>query len=58
MGLRVRAGDGVNDVVRDNDGVATILGVSVLCVVDMLLVCEGVVSGVELAVPLLVPVQV
>ena len=57
-GLRVRAGDGVNDVVHDDDAVTTAVVVSVLCVADIVAVGEAVGWLVELAVPLSVLVQV
>ena len=42
LGLRVRAGDGVDDVVHDDDAVTTAVVVSVLCVADMVVVCDAV----------------
>ena len=42
VGLGVRVGDGVNDVVHDDDAVTTDVVVSVLCVADMVAVCEAV----------------
>ena len=56
-GLRVRAADGVNDVVQDDDAVTTEVVVSVLCVADMVAVGEAVRWLVELAVPLSVLVD-
>ena len=58
VGLRVRAGDGVNDVVHDDDAVTTAVVVSVLCMADIVAVGEAVGWLVELAVPLSVLVQV
>ena len=42
LGLRVRAADGVNDVVQDDDAVTTEVVVSVLWVADMVVVWEAV----------------
>ena len=58
VGLRVRLGDRVNDVVPDKEGVTTWVGVTVLCVADVVSDCEGVVPLVDVAVLLSVLVGV
>ena len=56
LGLRVRADDRVNVVVRDDDDVTTGLGVSVFWVADVVVVCLALMSLVEVVVPLVVQV--